>query len=80
MKPEAMLELFENINKTEAKMAAIFDVMTSQVSICLPLSKVSLDVLYVAGWASVKWDQISSASPCSVTAISRTSSSRGTRR
>ena len=33
MKPEAMLELFENINKTEAKMAAIFDVMTSQVRI-----------------------------------------------
>ena len=30
MKPEMMLDLFENLNGHEVKMAAIFDVMTSQ--------------------------------------------------
>lgn len=30
MKPERMLDLFENLDGNEIKMAAIFDVMTSQ--------------------------------------------------
>ena len=30
MKPELMLDIFHNINRTEIKLAALFDVLTSQ--------------------------------------------------